>query len=72
MQITSQSEYLKYLNDWGFNINPLNKTIKGVKNLLKNYFEIEKEMKLIWILMELSIKSIIFNFKKIGQCCKCT
>ncbi len=43
MQITSQSEYLKYLNDWGFNINPLNKTIKGVKNLLKNYFEIEKK-----------------------------
>ena len=26
----------------GFKINPLNKTLKGIKNLMKNYHEIEK------------------------------
>ena len=26
----------------GFKTNPLNKTIKGIKNLMKNYQEVEK------------------------------
>ena len=43
MQIDFQNEYLKNLNSWGFKINPLNKTISGIKNLLKNYEEIEKK-----------------------------
>tara|TARA_B100001057_G_scaffold499950_1_gene612677 strand:- start:688 stop:2718 length:2031 start_codon:yes stop_codon:yes gene_type:complete len=38
-----QSEYLKKLDDWGFKINPLNKTICGIKNLIKNYNEIEQQ-----------------------------
>ena len=42
MQIKTQSEYLKYLNEWGFKTNPLNKRISGVKNLIKNYKEVEK------------------------------
>ena len=41
MQIYSQSNFLKQLNIWGFKTNPLNKLIKGTKNLMKNYFEIE-------------------------------
>ena len=41
MQIYSQSNFLKQLNVWGFKTNPLNKLIKGTKNLMKNYFEIE-------------------------------
>ena len=43
MQIDTQSDYLKYLSEWGFKINPLNKTIIGIKNLLKNYNEVEKK-----------------------------
>ncbi len=43
MQISSQSEYLKKLKEWGFKINPFNKTLKNVTNLMKNYNEIEKK-----------------------------
>ena len=43
MQINAQNEYLKCLSKWGFKINPLNKTITGIKNLLKNYNELEKK-----------------------------
>ena len=39
----NQSDYLKKLNEWGFKINPLNKLISGVKNLIDNYNEIEKK-----------------------------
>ena len=47
MNIDNQFEFLKKLNDWGFQTNPLNKLITGVKNLMKNYNEIEKkELKL--------------------------
>ncbi len=43
LKISLQSEYLKKLKQWGFKTNPLNKIIIGVKNLMKNYDEIEKE-----------------------------
>ena len=43
MKIETQSEYLKNLSKWGFKTNPLNKTIKGVKNLLENYKMIERK-----------------------------
>ncbi len=43
MKIKSQSNYLQQLSEWGFKINPFNKTIKGIKNLMKNYHEIEKK-----------------------------
>ena len=43
MQITSQSEYLKKLKEWGFKINPLNKTIIGVNSLMENYRKIENK-----------------------------
>ena len=38
-----QSDYLKKLDEWGFKTNPLNKTISGIKNLFKNYNEVEKQ-----------------------------
>ena len=38
----NQSEFLKKLKEWGFKINPLNKIITGIQNLLKNYNEVEK------------------------------
>ena len=43
LRVENQSEYLKKLEEWGFKINPLNKLIKGVKNLIDNYNEIEKK-----------------------------
>ena len=43
LKIKNQFEFLKKLNDWGFKTNPFNKLIKGVKNLLTNYNQIEKK-----------------------------
>ncbi len=43
LKIIKQSEFLKKLKEWGFKTNPLNKTIKGIKNLMKNYEEIENK-----------------------------
>ena len=43
LKISKQSEFLKKLKEWGFKTNPLNKTIKGIKNLMKNYKEIENK-----------------------------
>ena len=35
--------YLLNLRKWGFKTNPLNKTISGIKNLIKNYTDVEKK-----------------------------
>ena len=43
LSINTQTEYIEKLKMWGFIINPLNKKISGIKNLLKNYEEIEKK-----------------------------
>ena len=43
LKITKQSEFLKKLKEWGFKTNPLNKTITGIENLMKNYKEIENK-----------------------------
>ncbi len=43
LKLQNQSDYLKKLKEWGFKINPLNKLISGVKNLIDNYNEIEKK-----------------------------
>ena len=42
MKINSQDEFLKNLSEWGFKTNSLNKIIKGTKNLMRNYNNIEK------------------------------
>ena len=43
LKIKNQFDFLKKLNEWGFKTNPLNKLITGVKNLVKNYNEVEKK-----------------------------
>ena len=43
LKVENQSDYLKKLKQWGFKINPLNKLISGVKNLIDNYNKIEKK-----------------------------
>ena len=47
MNISNQSDYLKKLSEWGFKTNPLNKILVGVKNLVKNYNDIEKKRSLL-------------------------
>jgi DNA ligase (NAD+) len=43
LKIDNQIDYLKKLKVWGFETNPLNKLIRGVKNLMVNYSKIEKK-----------------------------
>ncbi len=43
MKVQKQNEYLQKLKEWGFKTNPFNKTLKGVQNLMNNYYEIEKK-----------------------------
>ena len=43
LEIKKQSQYLVKLKEWGFKTNPLNKLITGIKNLLKNYDDVEKQ-----------------------------
>ena len=43
LNIENQFDYLKKLSEWGFKINPFNKLITGVKNLLVNYNDLEKK-----------------------------
>ena len=43
LKIENQFEYLKKLSKWGFKTNPQNKLIKGIKNLIKNYDELEEK-----------------------------
>ena len=43
LKVNNQSDFLKKLTEWGFKTNPLNILNSGVKNLMKNYQEIEKK-----------------------------
>ncbi len=43
LAVSNQSDFLKNLSEWGFKTNLQNKLISGVKNLIKNYNEIEKQ-----------------------------
>ena len=43
LNVNNQYEYLERLNDWGFKTNPFNKLISGIKNLILNYQNIEKQ-----------------------------
>jgi DNA ligase (NAD+) len=45
MKIYNQTEFLKNLKIWGFKINPFNKKISGVKNLMLNYKNLEEKRK---------------------------
>ncbi len=41
MKVYNQNDFLKNLDKWGFKINPYNKLIKGTKNLMSNYKQLE-------------------------------
>ena len=42
LNVKTQSEFLKNLKGWGFKTNPMNNVIIGIKNLIINYKELEK------------------------------
>ena len=43
LNINDQNNFLIKLEEWGFRVNPLNKKITGIKNLMKNYNIIESK-----------------------------
>ena len=43
MKESKQSDFIKNLDKWGFKISELNKTIKGINNLVKHHSDIEKK-----------------------------
>ena len=45
MNINNQTSFLENLKLWGFKINPFNKKIIGVKNLILNHKELEEKRK---------------------------
>ena len=45
MNIDSQSDFLQNLKKWGFKINPLNKKISGIENLIQNHKNLEAKRK---------------------------
>ena len=47
MKIYNQTDYLKNLQIWGFKINPFNKKITGIKNLMQNHKNLEEKRKKI-------------------------
>ena len=45
MNILSQTDFLNNLKLWGFKINPFNKKISGIKNLIRNHKKLEEKRK---------------------------
>ena len=62
LQVSSQEDYLKKLKEWGFKTNPLNKKIKTIKDLIKNYNEIEKKRDHI----DFDIDGIVYKVNDFG------
>ena len=60
LKCNSQSDYLKLLSEWGFVTNPLNKTITGIDNLMKNYHDIENKRSEI----DFDIDGLVYKINK--------
>jgi DNA ligase (NAD+) len=45
MKIETQTDFLKNLKSWGFQTNPLNKTITGIENLILNHKNLGEKRK---------------------------
>ncbi len=56
----NQFDYLKKLSKWGFKINPLNKLISGVENLIKNYHQVEKKR----VSLDFDIDGIVYKINE--------
>ena len=57
MNIKNQTDFLNNLKLWGFKVNPLNKKIKSVQNLISNHKNLEEKRKEI----EFDIDGIVYK-----------
>jgi len=57
MNIKNQTDFLNNLKLWGFKVNPLNKKIKSIKNLISNHKNLEEKRKEI----EFDIDGIVYK-----------
>ena len=65
MDINNQSDFLKNLKMWGFKINPFNKKISGVKNLMENHKNLgEKRKEIAFDIDGIVYKINDFNLQK--------
>ncbi len=62
LEVSTQEDYLKKLKEWGFKTNPLNKTIGTIKDLMKNYNEVEKKRDQI----DFDIDGIVYKINDFG------
>ena len=62
LKVSTQEDYLKKLKEWGFKTNPLNKTIGTIKELMKNYNEVEKKRDQI----DFDIDGIVYKVNDFG------
>ncbi len=60
LKIENQFDFLGKLNEWGFQTNPFNKLISGVKNLIANYNEIEKKRSIL----DFDIDGIVYKINE--------
>jgi DNA ligase (NAD+) len=61
LKINTQSEFLSNLKLWGFKVNPLNKKIKGIKNLVLNHKNLEEKRNEI----EFDIDGIVYKVNEL-------
>ena len=57
MKIYKQTDFLEYLDNWGFKTNKFNKVIKGIQNLLNNHKNLEEKRKEI----EFDVDGIVYK-----------
>ena len=62
LEVSAQEDYLKKLKEWCFKTNPLNKTIGTIKDLMKNYNEVEKKRDQI----DFDIDGIVYKVNDFG------
>tara|TARA_B100000902_G_scaffold269905_1_gene255791 strand:- start:1837 stop:3861 length:2025 start_codon:yes stop_codon:yes gene_type:complete len=60
LNVHYQTDFLEKLRYWGFRTNPLNKKIIGIKNLMKNYHEIENKRNEL----DLDIDGIVYKINE--------
>ena len=60
LNVYYQTDFLEKLRFWGFRTNPLNKRIIGIKDLMKNYHEIENKRNEL----DLDIDGIVYKINE--------
>ena len=64
MKVDKQSDFIKSLDKWGFKTSELNKTIRGINNLVKYHSEIKKRFSLNYDIDGIVYKVNDFSLQK--------